>query len=409
MTHDFRDAEGFGFSKAESNRLGEAQHRWLDEAADRAVAEANRRKLGGFDDWTHEKLQAAQWVQHKARATGKTPADIMLEIGKTREGLRAKVFSEGVPSKELVGKMSPSDKNAYTEAYNQIFQNVDDQNALAQQLGLLSPEEMAARGDWDMGSNSNMVTDILADSGKGSDEISEWSKEGVGFFAGLRGLLGGQTDVAGSFFRKAGKVADINGAKIPFNRAVTEGDRKAYKRIIGDAMKRADMKGFPVMNYRNPTTLEVTWIPPKGASAEEIIKARAKFRRITKAATGGRAIEGKNSLGLMTYADEYKPSEWMKKLQNPKMRAAVEGMLPRVAKEIEEGLQVLPLTQKGKDIYQKTLQIIQTSGLKGVEDAVKAKVIPAAILGAFLSGHMATQQQPVGGQDRGQHLPGGTL
>ena len=91
-THDFRDALAWGFEK--DDVLGAAQHRWMDEAADQAVKIANERKLGGFDDWTHEKLQAARWVKHKADDRGVSVEKIMAEMGEAREWMRTNVYHE---------------------------------------------------------------------------------------------------------------------------------------------------------------------------------------------------------------------------------------------------------------------------------------------------------------------------
>ena len=40
-----------------------------------------------------------------------------------------------------------------------------------------------------------------------------------------------------------------------------------------------------------------------------------------------------------------------------------------------------------------------------VEDAMKKGILPVAILGAFVSEYMATQESPSGEQGLGQHAP----
>ena len=64
-----------------------------------------------------------------------------------------------------------------------------------------------------------------------------------------------------------------------------------------------------------------------------------------KDVTGGEGIEAVNSGGLITWADAYKPSEWLKRLQNPKMRSSVEEMLPKIAANIERDIGSLPLSK----------------------------------------------------------------
>ncbi len=388
-THDFRDAAQWGF--ATDATLGPAQHRWMDRVSDEAVRLANERKLGGFDDWTHDRLQAAVWVKHKADDMGIDPASLADELAKTDNALRANTFSEAIPSRELVdsNRLSNEAKEAYTNIFVEKFSNVDDQNAVAQQLGLFSPEQARAFGDFEGVTNPNIVTTILADPAKGSDVISEWSSEAQNFHGSLQGLLGGQADVATSYLRKSGKAGDINAARIPFHRSVTESDRAAFGNAIRKEMRLNDIGGDVIVNYRSPTELEVTWLGEGDNKG---------FRKIVKEVTGGKGIEAKNSGGLITYNDEFKPSAWMKELQNPKMRQAVEGMLPRLARDIERDLSSLPLTDKGRDIYQKTLQLIQGGGLKAVEDAVSKGVLPTAVIGAVLLAAREAPEEPAGGR-----------
>jgi hypothetical protein len=400
-TNDFRQALALGFDKAETEHLGMAQHRWMDGMMDEAVALANERKLLGFDDWTHEKLQAARWVMHKASdpKRPRTVEQIMQEMDEAREGMTAKVFSEQIPSKELVGELDDASKGLLTRERSALMQNVDDQNVIVHQQGLLGGKEQFARGNYEDITNPNVITDIMADPAKGgSGMISSWSEIGVKFHGALRGLMQGQADVAWSFLRKAGKAGDINAARLPFNRVATEADRQSYKVGITKAMEDRKLEGFLVINKRDKNNLEATWVNGENATAKEISASRKGFREVVKEKSNGRAVEGVNSGNLITFADEYKPSAWMKELQNPKMRDAVEAMLPRIAKDMEEGLKKLPLTDQGRKVYQKTLQLIQSGGLKAVEAAVKAKVLPAAILGAFLSAEMATREEPAAKQ-----------
>jgi hypothetical protein len=311
----------------------------------------------------------------------------MQEMGEARADMRANVYSEAVPSKELVGKMSDAEKQVYTEVHASKFQNVDDQNAVAQQLGLLAPDEVIARGDFEDITTPNIITGLLADPAKGGvGKISETSKTGVRFLGALKGLLGGQTDVGYSYIRNAQKVGDINAVKIPFNRAATEADRASYAKTFRKAMKENDIPGDIISNYRTPDELELTWTGDGDP---------AWFRQLAKKMTGGKAVEGHNSGGLITWASEYKPSAWMEELKNPKMREKIKAMLPRIASEIEEDLASIPLTDKGRDIYQKALQIIKSGGLEAVEEAVKKNVLPSAVLGAVvLSSERASPEEP---------------
>lgn len=390
--HDTRDLQAFGFERGFSP--GEANHRWMDKMTDEMVQLANERKLGGFDDWDHKRLQAARWVKHKADEMGVDPSELSGEFGPADDFLQAKVFSEAIPSSELARTMSPEDARVYTAGFQAHLSNPQGQNVLAQQMGLLSPYQARFVGEWEGATNPNVVTTIMADPAKGADVISEWSEEAVAFHGALEGLLGGQADVATSFLRKSKRAGDINAAKIPFDRSVTEADLTSYASAVRKSMREQDIPGEAIVNFRNANELEVTWLPPDDMDPKTLLKARKGFRGVLQETSNGRAIEARNSGGLLTYEGEFKPSAWMEKLQNLTLRGRVKDILPKIASDLEKTVSSLPLTDKGRDIYQTTLRLLKEGGLEAIEDAVKQGVLPAAVIGAFLSAANRVHERP---------------
>ena len=396
--HDVRDIKSWGYGDVQAT--GEANHRWMDRMQDQAVKLANERRLAGRSDWTHEQLQAARWVKHKADDMGVDIAELTSDFGPADQWLAANVFSEAAPSQELmnVGALSADDMRTYTALHQNIFTNPSGQDVLAHQLGLLSPNSTRFVGEWDGAFNPNIVTRIMADPAKGADVISEWSQEAIAFHGGLRGLLGGQADVAISFLRKPKLVGNTNAYRIPFNRVVTEADIASYKNAAQKALREADVPGDVVVNFRNDKELELTWL-----IFDETDKVQKKaFRKAIEGITDGRGIPARNSGGLLTYEDRFKPSAWMEKLQNPLMRSKVEDMLPRIAADIERDLAKLPLTDTGQEIYQRTVTFIKEGGLAAVENAVKQGILPAAVIGALLLGSNQAPQLPFSSQGHGQ-------
>ena len=431
--HDVRDINSWGFGDVQAT--GEANHRWMDKMQDQAVELANERNLAGRGDWTHEQLQAARWVKHKADDMGVDVAALTDDFGPADQWLAANIFSEAAPSKELIkaGVLSDADVRTYTAMHQNLFTNPQGQDVLAHQLGLLSPDSTRFVGEWDGAFNPNIVTRIMADPAKGADVISEWSQEAIAFHGGLRGLLGGQADVAVSFLRKPKLVGDTNAYRIPFNRVVTEADIASYKRAAQKALREGDVPGDVVVNFRNDKELELTWLPPfegnpgynrwkslnDNAESALLIKAKNRtpeqkiavrelkaveetFRNSIEGITDGRGIPARNSGGLLTYEDRFNPIAWMEKLQNPRMRSNVEGMLPRIAADIERDIAKLPLTDTGQEIYRRTITLIKEGGLAAVENAVKQGILPAAVIGALLLGANQAPQQPFSLQDLGQ-------
>lgn len=58
--NDMHEAEAMGFAKGQS--LSPQNHAWMDDIRDRAIAQANAEKLGGFSDWNTGNAQASNWV-----------------------------------------------------------------------------------------------------------------------------------------------------------------------------------------------------------------------------------------------------------------------------------------------------------------------------------------------------------
>ena len=68
--NDFRYAREWGYTEpggeAQRNALTAAQHNFMDYETALAIDRANQEKVGGFTNWTGEKIQAAPWVRQKA-------------------------------------------------------------------------------------------------------------------------------------------------------------------------------------------------------------------------------------------------------------------------------------------------------------------------------------------------------
>lgn len=68
--NDFRYAREWGYTEpsgeAQRNALTAAQHNFMDYETALAIDRANQEKVGGFTDWTGERIQAAPWVRQKA-------------------------------------------------------------------------------------------------------------------------------------------------------------------------------------------------------------------------------------------------------------------------------------------------------------------------------------------------------
>ena len=150
------------------------------------------------------------------------------------------------------------------------------------------------------------------------------------------------------------RLGNINAARIPFDMDIDGSYLTSYTNAAKKVMREQGYEGDIIGNIRNNREIELTWLPPEGTK-ESVEKARKGFRQVMKEISNNRSVEGVNSGGLITYADEYLPSAWVENLKNPKMRAEAEKMLPRLAREIKADVETLPLTKRGKAVYIKAI------------------------------------------------------
>jgi hypothetical protein len=70
--HDIWEGEALLFTLDDGTAMRrgytDAEHAWMDKQVDLIIDEANRRKLGGFDDWNESNTQAASWIGAKVQA-----------------------------------------------------------------------------------------------------------------------------------------------------------------------------------------------------------------------------------------------------------------------------------------------------------------------------------------------------
>lgn len=382
--HDTRQMQSLGFPLGKSP--SEANHRWADMMMERMVERANEMKLGGFDDWTVDRLQAARWVAHKAEEEGVPVESLADAFAPIDEPLTANIYSEAIPSSELsdLVNMSEQQKREYTAEFLNAMSTREGQDAFSLQMGLETPPGAGqGYGEWQGNLNPNIRNRVLVDPEKGgTGRISQAGKTAVDFRAAISGLLGGQADTAFSYGRAAPTKAAENFAAVDLGRPSTGQDLIDYKAALA-ARGQPDV----IANQRSGSAIELTNLGAGGKGWRQAVAD-------TIAERGGTARTGYNSGGLtLGNTSAYKPSEWLTKLQNPTLRASVKQMLPQAAAKIERLAQQLPLTDAGRNVYLKTLEVLKASGLEGVEDAVKKGILPAVALAIVIRGGETDPQQ----------------
>ena len=124
--HDIWDIRAMGASK---KSLTATEHKFADIISDRAVARANKHKLGGRSDWTREQLQASVWEGQRAKGgapragtnyknvledeyTGTMPVE-------TQAGIKASV------GRRFYGALDEAQQNELMEAYKNAPSTMD--------------------------------------------------------------------------------------------------------------------------------------------------------------------------------------------------------------------------------------------------------------------------------------------
>ena len=101
--HDIWDMEAWGYTNPDGSELRrgatEAEHRWMDAQTERAIAYANKQKLGGRTDWTTGRLQAAAWTGAKIRAGKLAPGAAVEDIASSFAKRQFELSREAIPGR----------------------------------------------------------------------------------------------------------------------------------------------------------------------------------------------------------------------------------------------------------------------------------------------------------------------
>jgi len=99
--NDFRAARNWGYTEAsgadQAAAMTSAQHKFMDYETALSVDRANKAQVGGRNDWTGEKIQAAPWVRQKALAILEQRPAILkrhLAAGLSPEAAQAAAYEE---------------------------------------------------------------------------------------------------------------------------------------------------------------------------------------------------------------------------------------------------------------------------------------------------------------------------
>lgn len=413
--HDVWDMRAWSYPERMKS-AGTAQHRWMDKMTVEAVAEANRRALGGKTDWNEKSLQAAAWTALKAEELGVSAADLAHGYKPYLDNLVARLHVESQPSAEIENPltgMSEAERARYHRGQEAIMTTPEGYDVPSQALYALETPEGKTFGPGQWGNERNEVTTfgVYAGPQQGTkgQPLERSSRALTEAIAAIHGLLRGQADVGYEYLRPAPTRALTNSFVLDFGRPVDVSDLNRTQAEL-DARFGQYTVGLAPTADGNGLVLSV--YKPRKVPGEKLVeqlepvRKRSRFvgpmrepegpvRQDREVSIGGQAVvlsEGKHNSGKLVVGRDdwaYRPSEYLKKLGNPLVRQRVKAIMPALAADMQD----LMKSTGGKwgDVYTKTLEALQTGGLEEVERLVKKGVLPAAVV-AILAERMHDQE-----------------
>lgn len=389
-TNDLWMARAFGYTQKDkktgkfvewSSGLGEAQHRFMDDEINHLVDIANKEKLGGFDDWTPERVQAAIWVDTKAAREGTSIERAATDFATDLDSRSVNITAEATPANALnhqPGVYGNEDraKNAF-DAQNEILTDDQGRNILATGANALTRPQITGAGVYQGQSNPVSVNRILGSQDTGVKSLDPSSRKLAETVASTEGMLRGQESVGYNFLRKPDKVGDANAAVVPQVDDVAGFQNKLDAVFGGDVIATPSEEGVRILKI-------------DGAPFD--MKQRKALQDIV-----GEKPEWKlNSGDLVGGFDEYKPSNYLNTIDDtvarnmdPNTRFAAKAL-----EQLDDALaKEYPDAGPRNAVLQKTRKALAEGGIDKVRELVKQGILPAVVIGV-LTGQAAAPSNP---------------
>lgn len=393
-TNDLWMARAFGFKRPDGSEwgegLGKAQHRFMDKELNHIVQKANEAELGGFTDWSPERVQAAIWVAKKAEMEGTTVAKAAEDFSHGMQDLTGNVRYEVYPSKSLEHMQGFGNTDAYAEIAEQLTNDSAGRNIISLETGALTMPSDRGYGIYEGATSPSMSARPIMAPSTGSSAIDPASMDLAKGIGAGHGLALGQDTVGVTSFRPAKSAAERNIARVP-----GDGSKEGLQALEAQLLEEFGGDAFPL---HTPDGYEVAYMGDDGKAFTKGMKKIA-----------GKDVElGRNSGGLVgnTNWDDpgYKPSEWMREIDEANLGPA-EARLERgtvqlatLMNETDKALEAAGVGNRDA-ILTKTRELLESGGFAAVRQAVKDKIIPAVVLttlGGGVAGNMMNEEQPGG-------------
>ena len=407
---DYRTPEGEIWSEG----LGTAQHRFMDDEMNYLVEQANANKLGGFDDWTPERVQASIWVDTKARHEGKTIDDAMGDFSHNLNKYTTNINVESEPARglgHLAGTAdNPDAADALSSAQRRVMSTEGGQDIVSLSAGGLTQQTQFGSGYYKGNSVGSDVIRTLAAPGTGTNVMDPASRKLVEGIAATHGLLRAQESVGYNFLRDAKNVIDRNAAALDLGRVLGQDEMISIGKILDTEFGGAIIP----TNTGSGINLLVVDDLSDWAKANDVDPADAKkvgqawqkkVAGITKAEFDVKPQWMHNSGDLVGSFEGYMPSEYMKVIDQSGVVDGLEVSARNIAPVLEQVdaalIKEFPEAGTRNNIVQATREALISGGFSRVRDLIAQGVLPALVGGVALSA-----LSEIGQSQRPQ--PGGT-
>lgn len=418
-TNDIWMARAFGYKDAEGKDwdqgLGTAQHRFMDAEMNRLTEMANKQQLGGFSDWTPEKVQAAIWTSIKARTENTPISDAAYDFSNDLDRLTANINVESEPAMGLNHLQNirniPDAAQALQEAQRSVLSDPQGRDLIALNANALTRPTETGFGYYKGYSAPTDVVQVLASQGTGSNALDPASAGLLDAISAAHGLARGQESVGNNFFRSTGvkakerNAADIDvGGPLPQDKMSALGEK--LDATFGGAVFPVNTKnGVRLMSDQDSLK---EWAKSQGIdpeNADAVGKAWQKeTNAIIKSELNAKPTWGFTSGNLVGSFEQYTPSAYLKSIDASGVSEGIDRALQQLAPQLDKVdeiiIQQYPDVGQSSEVMTLVRQTLAQEGLGGVRRLVEMGILPVAVLGVL------AQEQSAPSRDRASQTGG---
>jgi hypothetical protein len=375
-THDIHDVRAWGITdpltgESWKKGVGEAGHRFLDEQADIVTQRANEQALGGVQDWTPYRSQAAAWIAQKAKSEGIPIEEAAKHYGDFVPDYAALVTREWVPGENtghlIEALRAPeSARRGFSESLEQAVRGPQGIDRLASEMGALSDTTLANRGVYEGATNPGYASVIPVGKATGANEIDPSSARLMDAIAAGHGLLGTQKQSAWNFAAGTSPVSKANLLRVNRGSPFSEDELARLQEAVPG--------------------MDVPMVDPKGARVLEFGGEQGARIKALRAAVPEAQIEPQALSGNLFPEDpgKYSTLPYIEKIEagGPKVVEGFDRAMQTMAPQVLERTQQWAAQQGWTQApwFKDAMQALSTGGLAKLKELQKAGVVPVAFV-----------------------------